>query len=320
MTRVLASLALGAVLLLGAPGRAQDATPARAFGTFWDRARGQPFPTQLRLWDQLVEAPRRRLYAEAVWEIRLHPDWRARRERMLRARFAAYPRLAGEVETEARALEATLPGQLARFRTLFPDAPGLPRIEVVLAPTFDAKSGLLPDGRPVLLLAADSLALERADLGILLPHELFHLYHAARAGIRNDGVMPGATVRLPLFAEGLATYVSSVLAPGRPDGQLLLQDDLGALPADRLPEISRRFLADAEAPAADPAHPEAFRRWFNVSPGGRSDLPDRAGYWLGLQLVRELRRTTPLAELAAWPPARAEAETLKTLERLARGR
>ncbi len=215
MTRVLASLALGAVLLLGAPGRAQDATPARAFGTFWDRARGQPFPTQLRLWDQLVEAPRRRLYAEAVWEIRLHPDWRARRERMLRARFAAYPRLAGEVETEARALEATLPGQLARFRTLFPDAPGLPRIEVVLAPTFDAKSGLLPDGRPVLLLAADSLALERADLGILLPHELFHLYHAARAGIRNDGVMPGATVRLPLFAEGLATYVSSVLAPGR---------------------------------------------------------------------------------------------------------
>lgn len=310
----LLAAALSAGLLAGGPAEG----PVAAFGLFWSRAQGQSFEVQLRLWDQMVEQPRQALYEAAVWETRDHPDWPSRKARLLRARFAAYGRIAGQIPAAAEALASALPGQAARFRALFPDAAADPAIEVVLAPNFDAKSGLRADGTPVLLLAVDSLVLEQVDLDILLAHELFHLYHATRAGIRDDGVMPGATLRLPLFAEGFATYVSSLLAPGRTDGQLLLQEDLGVLPERRLPEISRRFLADADVLAADPAHPEAFRRWFNVAPKGTgSDLPDRTGYWLGLQVVRHLRRTHRLAEMAAWPPARAEAETLAVLRCLA---
>ena len=52
-----------------------------------------------------------------------------------------------------------------------PTRPRTPAVDLVLAPGFDAKSAVGPDGVPVLLLAVDSLALEDADLGILLPHE-----------------------------------------------------------------------------------------------------------------------------------------------------
>lgn len=264
-----------------------------------------------------MEGPRQALYDRAIWETRDHPDWRARKAR-LRSRFAAYPRLAARIPSLERTILGALPGQADRFRAIFPDAPAHPSVELVLAPDFDAKSGVRPDGVPALFLAVDSLALEDADLEVLLPHELFHLHHARKAGVLNDGVMPGATLLLPLFAEGLATYVSSVLAPGHSEGQLLLQADLGALPPGRLPEISRRFLADSDRPAVDPAHPEAFRCWFNVAPAGvRGDLPDRAGYWLGLQLVRHLARTRALREMVAWPPARAEAEARAGLEDLA---
>ncbi len=78
----------------------------------------------------------------------------------------------------------------------------------------------------------------------------FHLYHANHAGIKNDGVMPGADLTLPLFAEGLATYVSSVLSPDHSDGQLLLQNNLGAIPVARSPEIAARFLTDAHEKGA----------------------------------------------------------------------
>ena len=272
----------------------------------------------MALWDRIVEAPRQALYEAAIWETRDHPDGGGRKARLLRQRFTDYRRLAARIPVEERALEAALPGTLARFRALFSDAPAHPAVDLVLAPGFDAKSGVGPDGAPVLLLAVDSLALEDADLGILLPHELFHLYHAHRAGVLNDGVMPGATLLLPLFAEGMATFVSATLAPGRTEGQWLLQEDLGALPLDRLPELSRRFLADAGRLAADPGHPEVFRQWFNAtSAGARGDLPDRTGYWLGLQVIRHLARSHSLQEMAAWPPARAEAETRAALRTLA---
>ncbi|GLH69540.1 hypothetical protein GETHPA_10730 [Geothrix rubra] len=319
-TPILIGFATG--LLAGSPALAGDpaAAPATAFEAFWSRAQGQPFEIQLRLWDQLVEQPRQALYEAAVWEARDHPDWRSRKMRLLRARFAAYDRIAGQIPAAAEALASALPGQAGRLRALFPEATAHPAIRVVLAPDFDAKSGLLADGTPVLLLAVDSLVLEHADLDILLPHELFHLFHATHAGVLNDGVMPGATLLLPLFAEGLATQVSAALAPGRTEGQLLLQDDLGALPAARLPEIARRFLADADRPAIDPAHREAFRRWFNASPkGSRDGLPDRAGYWLGLQVVRHLGQIHPLQEMASWSPVQAQAEARGALRFLAGG-
>jgi|GEM_PF-534535 hypothetical protein len=308
---------LACVLALPAAARAAPPPVAAAFERFWQAAQGRAFAQQLALWDGLVEAPYGDLYAMVVWERREHPDWEARKRRLLQARFAAYPSIAARIPAAARTLQAVLAAQVPRLRALFPDADPQPPVELVLAPGFDAKSGVRADGTPVLAFAVDSLLLERAPLDILVPHELFHLYHAQHAGIRNDGVMPGARLALPLFEEGLATYVSGQLAPGHGDGELLLQDDLGRLPAARLPEVARRFLADAGKPAVDPAHPEPFRRWFNAGAARyQPDLPNRSGYWLGLQVIRDLRRSYSLAQIAAWPPRQAEARTLAVLERM----
>lgn len=293
---------------------------AASFKAFWRSAHGQPFARQEQLWDRLVETPRSDLYATVVWEKQDHPDWSVRKQQLLQARFALYPQLAGRIPGAARALQATIAAQSRRFRALFPDADVQPPVEIVLAPDFDAKSGVLSDGQPVLAFAVDSLLLERADLGIVVPHELFHLYHAEHAGIRNDGVMPDADLTLPLFEEGLATYVSGQLAPGHTDGELLLQDDLGRIPPGRLPAIARRFLDDAHDRAIDPAHPEVFKRWFNgAATPYQHDLPNRAGYWLGLQLVRHLRSRYALAQIVAWSPAQAEAHVLVALTQLGAG-
>jgi hypothetical protein len=177
---------------------------------------------------------------------------------------------------------------------------------------------VLKDGKPVLALAIDTLLLEKADLSILFPHELFHVYDATHAGINNDGVMPKADLTLPLFEEGLATYVSTQVAPGHTDGQYLLQDDLGTLPPARVAEVAGRFLADANQPAIETADAKAYGRWFESSKKAfQADLPNRAGYWLGLNLIREMVKTHPLQEMAAWSPAKAQQETRAALKTLA---
>lgn len=271
----------------------------------------------MQAWDKQIETPRRDLYAAVVWEAQDHPDWSARRQRFLQMRFAKYPDLAAGIPAEAQALQQTLATVLPAFHHMFPDASLHPPVDMLLAPNFDAKSGVLVDGSPVLAFAVDSLLLEQADLSIVVPHELFHLYHAQHAGIRNDGVMPGVALTVPLFEEGLATYVSGELSPGHKDGELLLQDDLGDIPASRLPDIAARFLADARNKAIDPQHPEVFKRWFNAAATRyQPDLPNRSGYWLGLQVIRHLRETYTLAQIAAWSPEQVNVHVMSALRRI----
>lgn len=239
---------------------------------------------------------------------------------MLRSRFAQYPAIAAEIPAEAAAIETELRTQTAKFRELFPDATAAPRAVVVLSPVFDSKSGVMPGGTPVLALSVDTLVLEKADLRILLPHELFHLYDAEHAGVKNDGVMPDTRITLPLFAEGLATYVSSLASPGYPDRHYLIPE----LPRSRLPATARDFLRVAGSMTIDPvthAISAPYAQWFEgnntpLNPG----YPNRAGYWLGLNLIRQLRRTYSLRQLASWPPAEAQQRTHAALLEMARGR
>lgn len=292
-----------------------------SFSAFWAGAQGKPFAQQEALWNRYIEGPREALYRSVVWEVRDNPNWQVSRRQMLQLRFAEYPRIATQIPHEAGDIETQLRTQAERLRRLFPGAAAAPHTAIVLAPDFDAKSGVMPDGTPVLALAADTLTLEKADLRILLPHELFHLYDAEHAGVKNDGVMPNTSLTLPLFAEGLATYVSSVVSPGYSDGQYLFQADLGKLPPARLKSAASDFRNIATTMTIDPAtHAMSplYARWFEsdrkpLNPG----YPNRAGYWLGMNLIRQLRRTYSLQQIASWSPADAQRKMLAALAAMA---
>jgi len=325
----LLALLIGATFLCAQPvlaaTRTDDAASIVAsFEAFWTAAQGKPFVEQEALWDRYIEGPRKAVYRSVVWEVRDHPDWREIKAHGLKARFARYPGIASQIPLEARDIEAQLGIQASRFRALFPGAAAVPRAVIVLAPDFSAKSGVLSDGTPVVALAVDTLALQKAIVGIHVAHELFHLYDAEHAGVKNDGVMPDTRLTLPLFAEGLAVYVSSLVSPGYSADQYLAQSGLGELPRSRLPAAARDFLRVADSMTIDPAAhgiSPFFSQWFEgankpLNPG----YPNRAGYWLGLHLIRRLRRTCSLQQMSSWPPAEAEQRMRAALVEMAAGR
>lgn len=139
-----------ALLLAATVAHAQTPPIDASFAAFWSAAAGQPFAQQEQAWDRQIEAPRRDLYDSVVWETQHEPDWRARRQRWLRARFAQYPALAAGIPAETQALQRVIASQALRFRKLFPDADAHPPVAILLAPNFDAKSGVRGDGTPVL--------------------------------------------------------------------------------------------------------------------------------------------------------------------------
>jgi hypothetical protein len=283
---------------------------------FWRAAKGAPFDEQLALWDRIVERPHADLYDQVVWETARHPDAAAHKRDALAARFAQEAPLADDLPRRFEELERLARQQWARFRARFPDMPTDVPIYAVLSPTFDAKGAVLaaPEPRVVLVFAVDTLALGHENVDVLFPHELFHVHHAVVSGFRNDGVMPDVDLVIPLWEEGLATYVSSLFQPDAEDGALLLQDDLGRVPAGELPSLARAFLRDADAKAIDRVHPEIFARWFmagapRVTPG----VPNRCAYLLGLHVARRIARTTSLAEMVGWRPAEAHTHALEAL-------
>ncbi|MFX5705902.1 hypothetical protein ABTE52_23215, partial [Acinetobacter baumannii] len=66
--------------------------------------------------------------------------------------------------------------QVSKLAHFIPSFDAAFPIYLAVAPNFDAKGALTSEdpNSSALVLALDSLALEHADLDVLLPHELFH--------------------------------------------------------------------------------------------------------------------------------------------------
>jgi hypothetical protein len=133
-----------------ADAAAIDQTPSigASFAAFWTAARNRPFEDQEAIWDKVVERPRQDVYASVVWEVRENLHWQEGKDRLLRQRFLEYPSVSGQIPVAARTLESDISVQVSRFRGLFPDAAARPSIRLVLAPNFDAKSGVLGNRTP----------------------------------------------------------------------------------------------------------------------------------------------------------------------------
>jgi hypothetical protein len=321
-TRALAALAL--VACASRPPTPQREAPvvvsfASDATAFWAAAKDKPPEEQLVLWDRLVERPHAAFYDQVVWETAKHPDAAERRQRLLRRRFAEEAVIADDLPRRFHELEDIARRQVPRFRARFADMPTDVPIFAALSPTFDAKGAVLASPEPQIVLAfgVDTIALYHENLDIIFPHELFHVYHAKVSGFLNDGVMPGVDLVIPLWEEGLATYVSSLFEPDAKDGALLLQDELGWVPAEEIPALARGFLRDANAKAVDR---EAFARWFSAGvPSVTPTTPNRAGYLLGLHVARRLARTTSLVDMVHWRAPAAHERVLAALREIAKG-
>lgn len=156
------------------------------------------------------------------------------------------------------------------------------------------------DGRDTLFLALEFLGDPPYD-AMLLSHEAFHVAHARR-GARG---WP-ETCASSLFMEGLAVAVTRDLHPGLSDSSYLWFDDSHGAWVEECAALSGRIAARALAELDTSYDALVVRALFTIQ-DAEKELPPRAGYWLGDQVVRRLLRDHPSRELVDWdlPTARA---------------
>jgi hypothetical protein len=191
-----------------------------------------------------------------------------------------------------------LPTCIRKFERMFPDfSPTFPVYILVSLGQLDG-AGRVIDGKPSLVLGVDNITSEFSPriLTIFLDHELFHRYHYQVAGFSDDKGNRELIWRA-LWAEGLATYVSTLLNPPATlqDGLFVPRDlvqKAGPILPDLAAEISRKL---------DEVDEHLFAKFFLYQPSTGA-LPSRSGYYVGARIAEMLAKQRSLFELAHMQP------------------
>ncbi|MBV8216358.1 MAG: hypothetical protein JOZ08_24330 [Verrucomicrobia bacterium] len=199
-----------------------------------------------------------------------------------------------EIHHASDALVQTLPACIEKFKQTFPDFSATFPIFILVSLGQLDGAGRVVDGRPCLLLGVDNIASEfsPAILPIFLDHELFHRYHYQVAGFSDDNGGRELIWRA-LWAEGLATYVSTSLNPPATlqDG-LFVPHDLVKKADPILPSLAAEI-----SPKLDEVDHQFFAKFFLYHPSTGA-LPSRSGYYVGARVAATLARQKSLFELA----------------------
>jgi len=288
----------------------------KEYRRFWSEASGKSFAVQVMAWDKIIEKPHQAFYDSFVWNKKSNPKWEERKQRRLMEMFGKYPNLNPSIETYFKNFPTTLELQVAKFKTQFKDANFKLPIYAVPSTTFNGKGGE-SGGQTVLAFGIDMIADRHDDTDVLYSHELFHIYHTDTIGINEKVFTEQGKLTLPLWLEGLATYVSGSFNPSATEAIILMADDLAKLNHKDLQWLASAFLKEAEGKALDLKNPGIYTKWFGF--GGeklRKDLPDRCGYLLGLNVVRHLTKTNGMNEMVHWKVPEVHRYVLKALKEL----
>jgi len=252
---------------------------ATAFDQFASSTEGQPEAERVHRFLEEFDYLAPGLYAD--------PD-RAHLERRVARALADFPKIREPYRQTVARFPAALDTANTQFRHYFPDF--VPPMPIYLAHELGIRDGGSDHvgGKKVMLFGADVIAQIHNDDSLLpfIEHELFHLEHARHFQDCDQ-------FWCPLWQEGLATYVASVMTPNVTDHQLILdapQPIRAAVDAgwsEALCLVAASFDAAEEAP---------IKQAFMVG-DHPSGLPSRYGYYVGLRLAEAAARSADVNQL-----------------------
>lgn len=293
------------------------------FEHFWEQAKDKKIEEQIAIWDQTIEKPHQAFYDGMVWQKNENPKWEERKLRRLKEFLPKYNLLYPDMMAQFNQFDATLRKQIKKFSEFFSDARFALPIYAAPTATFNGKGGEGgesgdPLGRTVLAFGIDMIVDRKDNPDVLYAHELFHIYHVDAIGVNEHVFLSEGHLTLPLWLEGLATYVSQQMNPNASMSDILMDKELPKLSDQQIQLLAQMFLKQANEKAFDSKKPEIYKRWFAIDPQYNlgSQFPPRCGYLLGLKVAQHLAKSHSLNEMVHWKVKEAHENALTVLNEI----
>lgn len=287
---------------------------------FWNEAAGIEHRRRVELWDATIGRKHKVLFDEQVWRVSSRENWDAFKEEKLLETFTYYEKYFDRVIDLFDRFEIVLDEQCEKYQSVFRDADfsSTPFYVMPSCMTFNGRGGSNADfpDRSVMYMGIDYLSKRNDDLDLFFSHELFHLYHIERMKVDQKVFMNEGRLTLPLWLEGLATYVSGEFCPNRSLADLLMDSNFAGIDESHMASVSKSFLAVANE-MINHNDMKDYQSLFNFqSQPFVDDLPPRIGYYLGYFVVKEVLKSHKLADVVFWEHHRVHEEVLVALENL----
>lgn len=283
-----------------------DFTPE--FWEFWRAAEDQPVERQAELWQSMYVAKHQAVFDDLAGPCndQYDPAWAKAHY------FPGLPGIVPALRDATRNLRERLAASQAKFLNMFPDMQWAGDVYVMASGYCFTGRAQSIQGRGAILLGMDAaVALGLKDLTPTMAHELFHRYHQPYFDFRASSNYPLWT---SLWAEGLAQYVAEELNPSASDV------DLVRVPIGMVQQVDskRQELAADFLKRFDSTEETDAKIYFNDIDSKDPLVPARAGYQLGVLIVRELSKQYSIQTLAHWSQSEARPKIRDALTNIAR--
>jgi hypothetical protein len=298
--------------------RLQTAAPAASFRIhdfmpdfwrFWAAARGRAVARQALLWQELYVRPHQAVFDDLAKPCKdeFAPTW-ARTHY-----FPNLPKIMPGIHEAAADLPQKLSAARDRFLQAFPDMRWTGDVYVMASGyCFNGRAQSVRGHEAILLGIDTRVALGQKDPIPDMTHELFHRYHSRFFDFKPSSGYPLWTT---LWAEGMAEFVAEKLNPGASDADL----SLVPIGMPRQVDARRKELAADFLRVFAATDDEDAKKWFNDTNSKDLVVPARAGYELGVLVVRELAQRYSIQVMAHWSRSQAESRIKAALAFIANG-
>lgn len=287
---------------------------------FWNQAAQLPHLKRVELWNSSIEKKNKKLFEEQVWRVASRENWESFKEEKLLETFSYYETHFYNVMELFDRFNIVLDEQCQKYKSIFSDSDfsKTPFYVMPSCMTFNGRGGSNTDypNQSVMYMGIDYLSKRNDDLDLFFSHELFHLYHIERMKVDEKVFMTQGRLTLPLWLEGLATYVSGEFCPNRTLPELLMDSNFEDVDESNVLKVSSKFKTVANEMIG---HNEmkTYQSLFNFQTTPFVEgLPPRVGYYLGYFVVKEILKSHELSDVVFWDHNRVHSEVLIILEKL----
>ena len=297
------SLLIG--LLLTAPLMAQPrlVDAAGPFLKFWQKYRDESIETQRQAFQREVVSIAPELYAKLFQYGSTHESTR------IDHHLQEFPSLEQRFQELYTQMHSELPKHLERFQREFPDLdPNA--VDVYLLHSLGGSNGALDvlGQRRIFYLGLDMIALHNnyPSQKAFFDHEFFHAYHMQFYPISE-------AFYNKLWFEGLATYVAVAMNPNAGLAELQMPDPMRQEVEARLPALLDDISKNLES------QDKEFLHRYTWLEAPKSDVPNRAAYYLGYRIARQLARKHSLSEMVHWDPPTVLRQIRQAIDEIRKG-
>lgn len=283
------------------------------FNQFMDLSGRSNAADAWRIWKETVAAKDPSFFEQVIGGSLDNKNWEASYQEAFTKAWPKLQKYRNEMNIEFDRFPNLLKENFLLFKKMFPDF-DLSKIPVYGVPSlirFNGQ-GASVNGRTVLAFGIDTIVLldrepqffpgtyATSNPKVLYAHEIFHIYHNEKMKFTRDVFMQRGNLIHSAWLEGLATYVAGLMNSTASDADLLMDSELGKTCQESGDALLSQFRKVARETFRSERGRDLYRNWFLLSSKDKT-LPVRAGYCVGLTLVRRMaQKKIDLETMVSW--------------------